>query len=135
MVVADSSNFGSTRDWLVSRRQRFKREREFADYGIRIDKQLVAFVEVKRISTRLDVKHLRQVEMYAVNEGVEWMVLTNAANWKVYHLWKAARATSPKSLGAVLLSEAVTAAIQKELRRQTGHNIEPLKPECFETKP
>jgi len=24
--------------------------------------------------------------MYAVNEGVEWIVLTNGANWRVYHL-------------------------------------------------
>jgi len=47
---------------------------EFADYGIRIDKQLVAFLECKRATTRLAVKHLRQVEMYAVNEGVEWVI-------------------------------------------------------------
>jgi predicted type IV restriction endonuclease len=59
---------------------------EFADYGVRMDKQLVAFIEVKRIATRLDTKHLRQVQMYAVNEGVEWAILTNGACWKVYHL-------------------------------------------------
>lgn len=59
---------------------------EFADYGIRIDKQLVAFLEVKRATTKLGVKHLRQVEMYAVNEGVEWMILTNGPDWQVYHL-------------------------------------------------
>lgn len=59
---------------------------EFADYGVRIDKQLVAFIEVKRCTTKLATKHLRQVEMYAVNEGVEWLVLTNGAVWQVYHL-------------------------------------------------
>lgn len=59
---------------------------EFADYGVRIDKQLVAFIEVKRISTKLSTRHLRQVEMYAVNEGVEWIILTNGADWQVYHL-------------------------------------------------
>jgi hypothetical protein len=59
---------------------------EFADYGIRIDKQLVAFIEVKRITTKLSAKHLRQVEMYAVNEGVEWMILTNGSHWQAYHL-------------------------------------------------
>jgi len=59
---------------------------EFADYGIRIDKQLVAFIEVKRVATKLDARHLRQVEMYAVNEGVEWIILTNGAHWKVYHI-------------------------------------------------
>lgn len=45
---------------------------EFADYGIRIDRELVAFVEVKRVATKLGAKHLRQAEMYAVNEGVEY---------------------------------------------------------------
>ncbi|MGH2758199.1 MAG: hypothetical protein ACRDKJ_01405 [Actinomycetota bacterium] len=59
---------------------------EFADYGIRIDKELVAFVETKRAATRLAAKHLRQVEMYAVNEGIEWLLLTNASAWQVYHL-------------------------------------------------
>lgn len=59
---------------------------EYADYGIRIDADLVAFVETKRATTKLAAKHLRQVEMYAVNEGVEWMILTNGAHWQVYHL-------------------------------------------------
>src|SRR6266545_2414029 len=142
---------------------------EFADYGVRIDKQIVAFIEVKRIATKLAPKHLRQVEMYAVNEGVEWVILTNGGVWQVHHLtgglpvmidlaleadllseesagqkasqlfyltheslkrrqidelWKAKRATSPKSLSDVLLSDTVTDAIRRELRRQTGHNVE-----------
>jgi predicted type IV restriction endonuclease len=59
---------------------------EFADYGIRIDKQLTAFIEVKRVSTKLAERHLRQVEMYAVNEGVEWLILTNGVVWQVYHV-------------------------------------------------
>jgi predicted type IV restriction endonuclease len=161
---------------------------EFADYGVRIDKQLVAFIEVKRIATKLSVKHLRQVEMYAVNEGVEWVLLTNGAEWQVYHitgglpvamdlaltvnllsdetpsqkvnklfyitreslkrrqideLWKAKRATSPKSFASVLMSEQVATAIRKELKRVTGQNIEEaevvrllkdtiLRPECFD---
>jgi Type I restriction enzyme R protein N terminus (HSDR_N) len=61
-------------------------KQDFADYGVRIDKQLVAFIEVKRISQKLNERHLRQVQMYAVNEGVEWMILTNGAVWQAYHL-------------------------------------------------
>lgn len=53
---------------------------EFADYGIRVDRDLVAFVEVKRVATKLGAKHLRQAQMYAVNEGVEWIILTNGAD-------------------------------------------------------
>ena len=59
---------------------------EFADFGVRIDKQLVAFIEVKRVATKLNEHHLRQVEMYAVNEGVEWMMLTNGSHWQAYHM-------------------------------------------------
>ncbi|MEO3892777.1 hypothetical protein [Nonomuraea sp. B5E05] len=59
---------------------------EFADYGIRIDKQLAAFIEVKRCSQKLNAKHLRQVQMYAVNEGVEWMILSNGQVWQAYHM-------------------------------------------------
>src|SRR5919198_2960542 len=59
---------------------------EFADYGLRIDKELIGFIEVKRVATKLAARHLRQVEMYAVNEGVEWIILTNGATWQVYHL-------------------------------------------------
>lgn len=140
---------------------------DFADYGVRLDKELIAFIEVKRAATKLSEKHLRQVEMYAVNEGVEWMILTNGQHWQVYHLapgmpveidltldvnilgegtpsqkvsklfyltreslkrkqidelWKAARATSPKSLAQVMLSETVVEAARKEIRRRTGHN-------------
>lgn len=141
---------------------------EFADYGIRIDRELVAFIEVKRVATKLNAKHLRQAEMYAVNEGVEWIVLTNGVDWRAYHVsgglpveidlaldvnllteepigrksdqlfyltresfkrrqideqWKARRATSPRSLAANLLSETVTEALRKQLRRETGQNV------------
>ncbi len=60
---------------------------EFADYGIRIDKQLVAFIEVKRATQQLNVRHLRQVETYAVKEGLQWILLTNGHVWQVYHVY------------------------------------------------
>jgi predicted type IV restriction endonuclease len=64
----------------------FATKGEFADYGLRVDKQLVALIEVKRVTTKLVEKHLRQVEQYGANEAVEWLMLTNGANWQVYHL-------------------------------------------------
>jgi Type I restriction enzyme R protein N terminus (HSDR_N) len=78
---------------------------EFADYGVRIDKQLVAFIEVKRCTTKLGVKHLRQVEMYAVNEGVEWMVLTNGAVWQVWHMTPGLPVSVDLALETDLLAE------------------------------
>lgn len=59
---------------------------EFADYGIRIDQQLVAFIEVKRAAQDLNPRHLRQVETYAVKEGLEWVFLTNGRVWQAYNV-------------------------------------------------
>lgn len=147
----------------------YRVKNEYVDYGIRIEKEMVAFVEVKRINTKLGAKHLRQAQSYAVNEGVEWIVLTNGAQWQIYHLsdrtpivtdlvlsidlmsddttshkagdmfylareamkrgkheelWQAKRATSPKSLGAILRSQPVLATVRKELKKATGYSID-----------
>ena len=59
---------------------------DWADYGVKIDGKLIAFIEAKRLSLKLSDKHLRQVQTYAVNEGVDWLILTNAKQWQVYHL-------------------------------------------------
>lgn len=59
---------------------------EFADFGIRLDHSMFAFIEVKRVTTKLNEKHLRQVETYAVNEGCEWIILTNGNMWQLYHI-------------------------------------------------
>jgi predicted type IV restriction endonuclease len=59
---------------------------DWADYGIRIDKQLQAFIEVKRITQKLSASHLKQVESYALKEGVQWAILTNVQVWQAYHV-------------------------------------------------
>jgi hypothetical protein len=59
---------------------------DFADFGLRVDKQLVALIEVKRVTTKLVERHLHQVQQYGANEGLEWLMLTNGAQWQVYHL-------------------------------------------------
>lgn len=86
LVVTDMLCEGLGYDKFRDLTTEYMVKQDFADYGVRIDKQLVAFIEVKRISQKLNERHLRQVQMYAVNEGVEWMILTNGAVWQVYHL-------------------------------------------------
>lgn len=82
---------------------------EFADYGIRIDKQLIAFIEVKRCTQKLGARHLRQVQMYAVNEGVEWMILCNAQVWQVWHLTGGLPVVVDLALEVDLLGEGTNA--------------------------
>jgi predicted type IV restriction endonuclease len=59
---------------------------EFADFGIRLDQQMFAFIEVKRVNTKLGENQLRQVQSYALNEGCEWVLLTNGHDWHIYHI-------------------------------------------------
>lgn len=86
LVVTELLNKGLGYDLVGELAPEFMVRGEFADFGIRLDHDLVAFLEVKRPGTKLDQKHLRQVQSYAVNEGVEWLWLTNGPSWQVWHL-------------------------------------------------
>jgi len=88
---------------------------EFADFGIRIDKQLVAFIEVKRCTQKLGARHLRQVQSYAVNEGVEWMILTNGQVWQVWHLTGGLPVQLDLALEVDLLSDGSLATKTEQL--------------------
>jgi predicted type IV restriction endonuclease len=58
----------------------------YADFVIRQDGKHFIIVEVKAISTNLNEKHLYQAVSYAANEGVEWVILTNGAEWRLYRV-------------------------------------------------
>lgn len=59
---------------------------QYVDYTLRVNDDLFAFIEVKRCGVKLNEKHLRQVKGYALDEGSEWLVLTNGAVWRIYHM-------------------------------------------------
>jgi predicted type IV restriction endonuclease len=96
---------------------------EFADYGLRLDRDLVAFIEVKRVATKLAAKHLRQVEMYAVNEGVEWVILTNGAVWQVYHLTAGLPVVIDLAIEVDLLSDQTVAQKANQLFYLTRESL------------
>lgn len=80
-----------------------------ADYGVRVDGRLVAFIEVKRCTQELNMRHLRQVRMSGVHEGVEWIILTNGRVWQVYHLTGVLPLIIDLALEVDLLSDASVA--------------------------
>jgi hypothetical protein len=43
---------------------------------------------------------------------------------QIDELWKAKRATSPKALASLMVSESVVEALRKELKRKSGHAVE-----------
>src|SRR5215216_2848643 len=96
---------------------------EFADYGIRIDKDLIAFLEVKRVATRLAAKHLRQVESYAINEGVEWVILTSGVVWQVYHITGGLPIVVDLALEVDLLNEDTLAQRANQLYYLTKESL------------
>jgi len=89
LLVTDFLCIGLGYDKFEDLTTEFAVRGEFADYGVRIEKQLVAFIEVKRAAQKLSVRHLRQVETYAVKEGLEWIILTNGQTWQAYHVYAA----------------------------------------------
>lgn len=85
--VCDVLGYDRTHDLTTEHRP----HGEYTDFGLRIDGRLAALVEVKRCTTRLNVRHLRQAETYAVEAGVEWLILSNGQIWQIW------RRTSPSS--------------------------------------
>ncbi|MGC9336876.1 MAG: DUF5655 domain-containing protein [Candidatus Cloacimonadia bacterium] len=67
------------------------------DYAPKINRKSVLFIEAKALNDPLtDVKAITQVVGYAANAGVEWCILTNGVNYKVYHSTE--RAEAPDKL-------------------------------------
>lgn len=56
----------------------------FCDLATKIDGSLQMLLEVKAIGLDLKESHVKQAVDYAANQGVDWVVLTNAVSWRVY---------------------------------------------------
>lgn len=56
----------------------------FCDLAVKIDLKTKFLIEVKSAGSELNDTHLRQAVNYGVHEGIEWIVLTNASDWKLY---------------------------------------------------
>jgi len=58
----------------------------FCDLALRIDGKLALLVEVKAIGAELKDGYIKQAVDYAANQGVEWVVLTNAVRWEIHRI-------------------------------------------------
>jgi len=65
-------------------------ETEHVDFTVQLepgpDAEPVIMVELKRVGVDLALKHLKQVTSYAIDSGCEWVLLTNARDWRLYHV-------------------------------------------------
>ena len=58
----------------------------FCDLAIRVEGKVYYLAEVKSAGTNLNDNHLRQAVNYGAHQGIEWVLLTNAIEWKVYRI-------------------------------------------------
>ncbi len=58
----------------------------YCDLAMKVDGKLAMLVEVKALNTELKEQHIKQAVDYAANQGVEWVILTNAQTWQVYRV-------------------------------------------------
>ena len=59
---------------------------QYCDYALKRDGGIFAIVEAKAACDDALGEHLYQAVSYAANEGVDWVILTNGADWQVYRL-------------------------------------------------
>lgn len=57
------------------------------DLAIKLDGTLQTLIEVKAIGLDLKDMHVKQAIDYAVNQGVDWAILTNGVIWRVYKVY------------------------------------------------
>ena len=58
----------------------------FVDLAVKVDETVRFLIEVKAIGFDLKDIHVKQAIDYAANEGIEWVILTNGAVWRVYNV-------------------------------------------------
>lgn len=58
----------------------------FCDLAIRVEGKISYLAEVKSAGTTLNENHLRQAVNYGAHQGIEWVILTNAIEWRIYRI-------------------------------------------------
>ena len=61
----------------------------FCDLAIKIGGQLRLLIEVKSAGSSLAENHLRQVIDYGAHQGIHWVILTNAIEWRLVRIYVA----------------------------------------------
>lgn len=56
----------------------------YVDLAVKVGNDVRFLIEAKAIGTSLKDNHIKQAIDYGANNGIEWIVLTNAVAWQVY---------------------------------------------------
>lgn len=56
----------------------------FVDLAVKVGNDVRFLVEAKAIGASLKENHVKQAIDYGANNGIEWILLTNGINWRIY---------------------------------------------------
>ncbi|HAW08709.1 MAG TPA: restriction endonuclease subunit R [Bacteroidetes bacterium] len=84
VIIADILNEILGYDKYSEITSEFSVKKTFCDLALRIDGKVKFLVEAKAIGLDLKNDHIRQALDYGANAGIEWIILTNGINWKIY---------------------------------------------------
>lgn len=71
---------------LIDIKTEYRIRDTYADYVIQTARKKNIIVEVKAMQLDLNQRHIRQSVEYAVNEGIDWVLLTNGRQVQVYRI-------------------------------------------------
>ncbi|MBB5435029.1 hypothetical protein [Nocardiopsis composta] len=86
LLVTDFLSYGLNFSKYEELTTEYRTSGDSIDYALRLDGKLFAPIEVKRVGQTLDARNLQQARRLALDEGAEWLILTNGRVWQVYHL-------------------------------------------------
>ena len=86
VIITDmlSEIFGYDKYSEITSEQAIKKT--FCDLAIRIDNKVRFLIEVKAAGLDLKEDHIRQAVDYGSNLGIDWIILTNGNDWKVFKI-------------------------------------------------
>jgi len=58
----------------------------YCDLAVKLDGKIKYLIEVKAAAISLNNSHMQQALNYGANHGIEWVVLTNSLDWKLYRI-------------------------------------------------
>jgi hypothetical protein len=58
----------------------------FCDLAIKVEGKIYYLAEIKSAGTNLNDNHLKQAINYGAHQGIEWVILSNAIEWKMFRI-------------------------------------------------
>ncbi|QVJ01439.1 hypothetical protein KGD82_25955 [Nocardiopsis eucommiae] len=101
LLVADFFSVGLNFSKYQDLTTEYRTSGDSIDYAIVLDGELFAPVEVRRIGQDLDLRNIQMARRLAVEQGVDWVFLTNGRVWRVYHLRPDADGGAPQPVVVV----------------------------------